>query len=258
MVARHRNARRVDLRVTRVGEQRPALVGAVGGRHVAADGVGAEVKRVRVAAGGQHDRIGRVRLDFAGFKVPCDDPACPAVDHYQVEHLGPGVHLHRAVGDLSAERLVRAEQQLLPGLAAAVERAGHLRAAETAVVELAAVLARERHALRHTLVDDVDRHFREAVDVGLAAAEVAALDGVVKQAVDAVAVVLVVLRGVDAALGGDRVRPAGGVVEAERRDLVAQLGKGGARARPGQAGADHDHAEYLRLLAGLTSFWPRL
>ena len=72
----------------------------------------------------------------------------------------------------------------------------------------AAVLAREGHALRDALVDDVDADLREAVDVGFARAEVAALDRVVEQAVDAVAVVLVVLRGVDAALRGDGVRAA--------------------------------------------------
>ena len=101
------------------------------------------------------------------------------------------------------ERLVRAEQQLLAGLAARVEGARDLRAAERAVGEQAAVLARERHALRHALVDDVDADLRQPVDVRLARAEVAALDRVVEQAVDAVAVVLIVLRGVDAALRGD-------------------------------------------------------
>ena len=49
----------------------------------------------------------------------------------------------------------------------------------------------------------------------LAAAVVAALHGVVEEPVDAVAVALVVLRRVDAALGGDGVGPAGRVVEGE-------------------------------------------
>ena len=110
--------------------------------------------------------------------------------------------------DLALERLVGAEQQLLAGLAAGVERARDLRAAEGAVGEQAAVLAGERHALGDALVDDVDADLGEAVDVGLAGAEVAALDRVVEEAVDAVAVVLVVLGGVDAALRGDGVRAA--------------------------------------------------
>ena len=59
--------------------------------------------------------------------------------------------------DLLLERLVGAEQQLLAGLPARVERPRHLRAAERAVGQQAAVLPRERHALRHALVDDVRR-----------------------------------------------------------------------------------------------------
>ena len=98
------------------------------------------------------------------------------------------------------------------------------------------------------LTDDLG----EPVDVGLARAEVAALDRVVEQPVDAVAVVLVVLGGVDAALRGDRVRAARAVLEAEGLDVVAQLGQGRGGRRAGQAGADDDHRD-LRLFAGLTS-----
>ena len=155
--------------------------------------------------------------------------------------------------DLAHQRLVGAEQQLLAGLAARVERARHLRAAEGAVVEQAAVLARERHALRDALVDDVDRDLREPVDVRLARAEVAALDRVVEEPEDAVAVVAVVLGRVDAALGGDRVRAPRRVVERERP-------RPGSRARPSVAAADAPARPVpttmiskRRLLAALTS-----
>ena len=87
------------------------------------------------------------------------------------------------------------------------------------------------------------RHLGEAVDVPLAGAEVAALDRVVEQPVDAVAVAAVVLRRVDAALGGDRVGPARRVVERERLDLVAELGERRRRRRAGEAGADDDDLE---------------
>jgi hypothetical protein len=154
--------------------------------------------------------------------------------------------------DLVGERLVGAEQQLLAGLAAGVERAGHLRAAERAVVEQAAVLAAERHTLGDALVDDVDRHLGQAVDVGLAGAVVAALDRVVEETVDAVAVAAVVLGGVDATLRGDRVRPAGGVVVGEDLDVVAELAERGRRGATGEAGADDDDLE-LPAVAGFTS-----
>ena len=117
----------------------------------------------------EHHRVGRVRLDRAGDQVARHDAARPAVDDDEVEHLGARKHRHAALRDLLLERLIRAEQQLLPRLAARVERARHLRAAERAVGEQAAVLARERHALRHALVDDVDADLREPVDVRLRA-----------------------------------------------------------------------------------------
>src|SRR4029077_5495252 len=142
--------------------------------------------------------------------------------------------------DLPLERLVRTEQELLAGLAAGVEGAGHLYAAEGPGVEEPAVLAGERDALRHALVDDVAADLGQPVDVRLARPVVAALDRVVEEPVDGVAVALVVLGRVDPALGGDRVRTTRGVLVAERLHDVAGLAKGRRRGRTGQPGADHD------------------
>ena len=219
MIAGDGNAGRVNLRVARVGERGPALVRAVGGGDVAADGVGAEEEDVAVAAGGEHDRVGGERFDLAGFEMPRDDAAGLPVDHHEVEHLAAREHLHGARRDLPGQRLIRAEEELLAGLPAAVEGALELRPAEGPRVEQAAVFAGERHALGDALIDDVDPTFGEPVDVGFAAAEVAALDGVVEEAVDAVAVVAVVLGGVDAALGGDAVRAPRRILEAEASTL---------------------------------------
>jgi hypothetical protein len=181
-----------------------------------------------------------VALERAGDEITADDAAGLPVDHDEVEHFAIGEHLDRALFHLPHHRLVSAEQQLLAGLAARVERARNLRAAERAVVEQAAVLARERHTLRHALVDDVDAQLRQAEHVGFAGAVVAALDRVVEQPLDAVAVVLVVLRGVDPALRRDAVRAPRAVVDAEALDVVAQLAERGGRRRTGQARADDD------------------
>jgi hypothetical protein len=182
---------------------------------VAAHGVGGQVEDVAVAAGAEHHHVGHVRLILPVTKVTRDDAACLAVHDHQVEHLAAVVHLHGAGLDLLLERRIGTEEELLPSLAARVERARDLRATEGAVGEEAAVLAREGHAGRHALVDDVHAQLGQAVDVGLTGAEVAALHRVVEQAVDAVAVVLVVLGGVDAALGRDGVRATRAVLEAE-------------------------------------------
>ncbi|BFO19045.1 hypothetical protein SHKM778_54330 [Streptomyces sp. KM77-8] len=76
--------------------------------------------------------------------------------------------------------------------------------------------------------------------IGLAGAEVAALDGVVEQPVDGVAVVAVVLGRVDAALRGDGVGAARGVLVAELDDAVALFGECGAGGAAREAGADDD------------------
>ncbi len=214
-----------------------------GGGHVAAHGVGAQVEHVAVAAGAQHDGVGRVALDLTGDEITGDDAAGLTVLHHELEHLRTRVHVDLALADHAHHLLVGAQQQLLAGLAACVEGAGHLGAAEGAVGQQAAVLTGERHALCGHLVDDVGRHLGQAIRVRFAAAVVAALDRVVEQAVRAVAVVLVVLRGVDAALCGDRVGPTGRVVEGERVDVVAELGQRGRCRGSGEPGADHDDLE---------------
>ena len=70
-----------------------------------------------------------------------------------------------AVRDLLLERLVGAEQELLAGLAAAVEGALDEHAAEAAGREQAAVLAVEGDALGDRLVDDLGRELGQPPDV---------------------------------------------------------------------------------------------
>ena len=237
----------MDLRVAGVREERALAVRTPDRGGVRALGIRRQVEDVAVAAGSEDDRVGDVGRDVAGDEVAHDDAARPPLDDDELEHLVADELLHRASRHLPLQRLVGAEQELLPGLTARVERAGDERTAEGAVRERAAVLAGERHALGDALIDDVHRHLGEAVDVRLAGAEVAALDGVVEQALHRVAVVLVALRGVDAALRGDRMRAAGRVLEAEVQDLEPELTQGRRRGAAGEAGA-HDDDPVLSLV----------
>src|SRR5690606_23570192 len=75
----------------------------------------------------------------------------------------------------------------------------------------------------------------------LARTEVAALHGVVEETIDRVAVVLVVLGGVDSALRRDAVRAARRILEAEALDLVAQLRERGRGGTARESGAHHEH-----------------
>ncbi len=186
--------------------------------------------------------------ELAGDEIARDDAAGLAVDDDQVEHLGAGIHLDLTRVDLALERLIGAEEKLLAGLAAGVEGARDLGSTEGAIVECAAVFAGEWNALGNALVDDVDAVLRETVDVAFASAEVAAFDRVIEEAVDAVAVVLIIFGGVDATLGGDRVGAAGRILEAEALDVVAQLAAGCGSRCAGESGANDD--EIVATLVG--------
>ena len=135
---------------------------------------------------------------------------------------------------------VRAEQELLAGLAARIERARYLRPAERAVVEISRIVAGERDSLGNGLVDDGVAHLREPINVRLARAEVAALDRVTEEALDAVPIIWIVLGSIDAALGSDAVAPAGRVLKAEGINMIAELAQGRGCGRARQTGTDHD------------------
>ena len=249
LVAVYGDTRGVDLREAGVGEAGALAVALEGGRAVRRHGVGREEEDVAVAARGDHDGVRAVALDLARHEVAGDDAARLAVLDDDVEHLVARVALHRAGGDLLVQGRVGAEQKLLAGLAAGVEGARYLRAAERTVGQQAAVLAGEGHALCHALIDDEVRDLGQAVDVGLAGAVVAALDRVVEQTVYRVVVVLVVLRGVDTALCGDRVGAAGRILDAEHLDVVAQFAERSGCGGASQTGSDDDDVE-LALVGG--------
>ena len=80
--------------------------------------------------------------------------------------------------------------------------------------------------------------------VGFAGAEIAALDRIVEETEDGVAVVLVILGGVDSALGGDGVGTTGAVLIAEAIYLIAELGKGCGGGTTGEPGAHHDDFKF--------------
>ena len=94
------------------------------------------------------------------------------------------------------------------------------------------------------MVDDQVADFGEAIDVGFARTKIAAFDRVVEQAKDAVAVVLIIFRGVDSALGRDAMSAARTVLIAKAFHVVAELAQRGRRRSAGQAAADHDDLEF--------------
>src|SRR5215831_13264872 len=102
------------------------------------------------------------------------------------------------------------------------------------------IFACERNSLRHALINDVDAYFGETVDVCFTGAKVAAFDRVIEQAIDTVAVVLIVFGCVDTALSGNGVRAARAILKAEALNFVPQLGQSCGSGAPSEAGADYN------------------
>ena len=152
--------------------------------------------------------------------------------------------------NLAFERLIGAEQKLLARLSAGIEGARDLRAAEGAVGQSASILTRKGNALRDALIDNVDADLGKPVDVGFARAKIAAFDSVVEEPVHAVAVVLIILRSIDAALRGDGVGAAGRILKAKAFDVIAEFAEGRGRGSSRQARADDDEG-VLALVGGI-------
>src|SRR5689334_5056256 len=79
------------------------------------------------------------------------------------------------------------------------------------------------------------------MNIAFAGAEVAALDGVIKQPVDAVAIVAIIFRGVDAALRRYGMGAARAVLKAETFDVIAKLCKRRRRRGARQARTDNQN-----------------
>src|SRR5262249_27044111 len=143
--------------------------------------------------------------------------------------------------NLALERLIGAEQELLAGLAPRVKGSRNLGAAKGSVIKVAAILAGEWHTLSDALVDDVQADLGQAIHVGLAGPEVSAFDGVIEEPEDAVAVVAIVLCGIDAALGRDAMCAARAVLKTKTLDVIPKLAQRRSSGGASQPAADYNY-----------------
>ncbi len=180
-------------------------------------------------------------MDLTVDHIAVDDSPGTPVDGDEVEHFAATVEDHPPLIDLLLQGLVGPEQQLLTGLATAVEGAFYEHTAEGSVCEHAAIFPGEGDSLCDALVDDRGGVLGEPVHIGFAGPEVTALLRVVEESVDAVTILAVVLAGVDAALGGNRVGTPRRVVVDEDVDAVALCGERRCGTGTGESRTHDDH-----------------
>src|SRR5881394_4646615 len=136
----------MNLREGRIREERASFKSAIGRRDIAPACVGREIKHVSISAGGEHDSIRGVSFNFSRTQATSNNSFRVSLDNYEIEHLRLREHFDRAGRDLSAKRLITAEQKLLTGLSARVECTRHLGAAKRTICQIAAVFASKRHS----------------------------------------------------------------------------------------------------------------
>ena len=183
-------------------------------------------------------------FEFSVDEVTCDDASSATVDDDYVLHFIAAVEFHGACVHLAHKCGVGAEEELLSGLSFCVERTAHLHTTEGAVGEETAIFASEGNALCDTLVDDVGADFSETIDVGFASTIVTTFDGVVEETIDGVAVVLIVLCGVDTTLCGDGVSAAGRILDAEVEHVEAHFAERSSGRGAGKSRTNHDDVKF--------------
>ena len=73
------------------------------------------------------------------------------------------------------------------------------------------------------MINDLVADFGDPVYVCLPRTEVASLDHIIKEPINVVTVVLVVLCRIDSSLGSNRVRPSGRILVTEDLDIITQF-----------------------------------
>ena len=98
----------------------------------------------------------------------------------------------------------------------------------------------EDRFLRRALIDDIHGDFRQPMHIRFTRTIIAALNRVVEKSINAIAVVLIILRRINTALSSNRVGATWAIVEDEILHLVAELGHGGSGGRTRQTCANDD------------------
>src|SRR5258708_18605463 len=241
MLAAQWDTCRMNLRKTRVPEQGTAAVGSPYGSTVGCLGVSRKIEHIRVPSRRQNHHVGRLALDLAVHEVPGHNAARSAIDDHNIEQLPPDMHCHRTRGYLLFQCLISPEQELLSGLTSRVKRSLDLYPAKRSRIKQSTIFSGKRHALGDALVNDVQADLGETIYVGLTGAEVAALYRVLKQAENAVAVVTVILSGINPPLSRDRVCAARSVMIGKAVHVVALLAESGSSCGSSQARAYNDN-----------------
>ena len=124
-----------------------------------------------------------------------------------------------------AQGRIRTEQQLLTGLSLCIERTTNLHSAERTVRKHTSVFTSERHPLRYTLVDNRCTDLCQTINVSLTSTVIASFNRIIKQSIDCITVVLIVLCCIDTTLCSNRMGTTRRVLNAEIKHAESHFTK---------------------------------
>ena len=108
--------------------------------------------------------------------------------------------------------------------------------------------SRERHALLGALIDDEIADFGQPVNVPFARTEIAPFDRVVKQSKNAIAVVLVILGGIDPALRRNGMGATRRILITKTFHPITKLAQSGRGRSAGQSRTDHNDLKFAAII----------
>ena len=243
LVTVNRDTSGVNLYVSRVGKPGTFTVASHCSRAVTCHCIGRKEVGIAVTTGSDYHSVGGKTFQFTGNEVLSNDTAGTSVNEDNVFHFVAGIQFHSAYVHLAAQCRVCTQQQLLSGLTLGIESTGYLGTTERTVVQCTAVFAGERNTLRNALVDNIVGYFSQTVNIGFAGTVVATLYCIVEQTVHRVAVVLVILSGIDTTLCSDGVCTARRVLDAEVEYSETHFAQRSGSTGTGKSGSYYDDVQ---------------
>src|SRR5208337_4662197 len=125
-----------------------------------------------------------------------------------------------------------------------IKRPRDLGPSKGTVVEISGIVTSKGDPLGHTLVDDIVANHRQPVYIRFAGPEIPALNRVMEEPEDAVAVTGIVFGRVYASLGRNTVSTAGAILVTEGIYFIAEFPQCCSSGRAGKTGAHYDDPEF--------------
>ena len=126
MITRYRDACRVNLCKAWICKTRTTAIRTESSGHITTNRISGQVVDIAIPSRAKQHRIRSPNLQFSSGKVTGNNTLGMSIDHNEVEHLLPHMHFHLSGGNLTTQRTVGTEEQLLASLPAGVKGTAYL------------------------------------------------------------------------------------------------------------------------------------